>query len=297
MSVLFGVRRPETAHMPLYMDRHDIPGVTPEQVAQLHLLDVPVAARHGAEFLSYWFDAAAGAAFCLARARSPEVLAAVHRESHGQVPNRIIAVSEASVLRFLGRIEEPEDESGITNPFRTIMFTDLEGSTALLNGLGEPAYLALLAEHDVILRRVLVAQGGREVKHTGDGIMASFDEVAPALSCAIGILDGLDARNAVSEGPAIVVRIGLAAGEPVDRDDDLFGSTVNLASRICDAAVGGQILVSETVRDLGTREGFGFAAAGMKELKGFPDAPHLFELVRRHVVPQRRPLEDVTADP
>jgi class 3 adenylate cyclase len=283
--------------MPLYMDRHDIPGVTPEQVAQLHLLDVPVAARHGVQFLTYWFDAAAGAAFCLARAGSPEALAAVHRESHGQVPNRIIAVSEASVLRFLGRIEEPQDESGITSPFRTIMFTDLEGSTTLLHDLGEPAYLELLAEHDVILRRVLVGQGGREVKHTGDGIMASFDEVSPALSCAIGILERLDARNAVADGPALVVRIGLAAGEPVDRDDDLFGSTVSLASRICDAADGGQILVSETVRDLGARDGFGFAAAGAKVLKGFPDAPPLFELGRGQVVPQRRPLEDVAAEP
>ncbi len=73
-----------------------------------------------------------------------------------------------------------------------------------------------------------MASHGREVKHTGDGIMASFDDVARALACAAAIQDGFDKRNASSEGPELLVRIGMAAGEPVDRGDDLFGSTVTL---------------------------------------------------------------------
>jgi class 3 adenylate cyclase len=271
------------------MDRHDAPGATAEQVAHLHALDLPVAARHGVEFLTYWFDADAGAAFCLARASSPESLSAVHRESHGQVPNQIIGVSESSVLRFLGKIEDPGVQPTATSPFRTILFTDLEGSTALLSQLGETDWLALLGEHDVIIRRALVAHRGREVKHTGDGIMASFDDVAGALGCAIDILDGFDAWNAASRGPALLVRIGMAAGEPVDRDDDLFGSTVNLASRICDAAAGRQILVSEIVRDLGIREGFSFTQAGSRALKGFPGSTSLFQLDRTAVTDGRRP--------
>jgi class 3 adenylate cyclase len=271
--------------VPLYMDRHDLPGATAELVAHMHVLDLPVAERHDVEFLTYWFDAAAGAAFCLARASSPDALAAVHRDSHGNVPNRIIAVSEPSVLKFLGKIEDPGDQPVATSPFRTILFTDLQGSTARLSELGQRAYLALLAEHDVIIRRAVVAARGREVKHTGDGIMASFDEVADALGCAIHVQDELDRRNAGSGGPALLVRIGLAAGEPVDRDDDLFGSTVNLASRICDAADGGQILASEVVRDLGLEAGFTFLDAGSRVLKGFPGSTPLYELARRSATP------------
>jgi class 3 adenylate cyclase len=262
------------------MDRHDLPGATAEEVARMHILDLPVGERHGVEFLTYWFDVRAGAAFCLARAASPDDLWAVHHESHGQVPNQIIAVDEANVLRFLGQIEDRGARPVTESPFRTILFTDLEGSTALLSRLGQTAYLAALGDHDVIIRRAVVAARGREVKHTGDGIMASFDEAADALTCAIEVQDDFDRRNAAGEKPTLRVRIGMAAGEPVDRDDDLFGSTVNLASRICDAAEGGQILVSDVVRDLGLSAGFTFGDAGVRDLKGFPEAEPLYELTR-----------------
>ena len=264
--------------MPLFMDRHDIPGITAEEVAQAHVVDLGVAPKYGVQFLTYWFDADAGAAFCLARASTAADLATVHREGHGLVPNAIIPVVEDSVLKFLGKIEEPIDHGGPTNPFRTIVFTDLTGSTSLLNEMGQSAYMVLLTEHDLIIRRSLAAERGREVKHTGDGMMASFDDVARALSCAIVIQDGFDARNATTDGPALRVRIGMAAGEPVDRGDDLFGSTVNLASRICDAAEAGQILVSDVVRDLGAPLGFGFLDAGLRTLKGFVEPNRLFEL-------------------
>jgi class 3 adenylate cyclase len=262
------------------MDRHDIPGITAEEVAHAHVIDLAVAPKYGVQFLTYWFDADAGSAFCLARAPTAADLATVHREGHGLVPNAIIPVVEDSVLKFLGKIEEPGDQTGVTSAFRTIVFTDLMGSTSLLNEVGEPAYMVLLTEHDLIVRRALVAARGREVKHTGDGLMASFDDVDRALSCAIAIQDGFDARNTTTDGPALRVRIGMAAGEPVDRGDDLFGSTVNLASRICDAADGGQILVSDVVKDLGGPLGFGFRELGLRTLKGFQEPSALFELQR-----------------
>ena len=266
--------------MPLFMDRHDIPGITAEEVAQAHVVDLAVAPKYGVQILSYWFDADAAAAFCLARAPTAADLATVHREGHGLVPNAIIPVVEDNVLRFLGRIEEPVHETAIASPFRTILFTDLMGSTSLLNEIGESAFMLLLAEHDLITRRALVAVRGREVKHTGDGFMASFDDVDRALSCAIAIQDGFDAWNATADGPALRVRIGMAAGEPVDRGDDLFGSTVNLARRICDTADGGQTLVSDVVQDLGAPLGFGFIEAGLRTLKGFQEPSPLFELQR-----------------
>ena len=266
--------------MPLFMDRHDLPGITAEQVARAHLTDTQIEARYGVQFLSYWFDAEHGEVFCLARAARAEDLQAVHREGHGLVPNEIIAVSEDDVVRFLGRISDPADPVEGTNAFRTILFTDLEGSTRLLQEVGELAYMLLLAEHDLIIRRALVATRGREVKHTGDGIMASFDEVTNALRCALAIQEGFAARASGGGTPELRVRIGIAAGEPVDHNDDLFGSTVHLASRICQAAEPGHVLASELVRDLGSRAGFGFDRGREIQLSGFSGLTRVFELAR-----------------
>jgi len=265
--------------MALFMDRHDIPGVSAEDVAQAHLADLAVEAKHSVRFLTYWFDPERGEAFCLAQAPTGEAMTAVHRETHGLIPNEIIPVSEDNVLRFLGRITDPLDHAGVGNPFRAILFTDLEGSTTLLESLGEGSYMVLLTEHDLIIRRALVTSRGREVKHTGDGIMASFDAVPTALECALAIQAGFAERTASGGSPPLRVRIGLAAGEPVDHNDDLFGATVTLASRICAAARAGQILASEMVYSLGIAAGFRFDSGNERTLKGFSNQLRLFELL------------------
>lgn len=268
--------------MPLFMDRHDVPDATAEDVAQAHVSDLQISTKHGVQFLSYWFDADSAGVFCFAKAPRREDLEAVHRESHGLIPNEIINVSEDNVLRFLGKINDPVDHTQLTSPFRTILFTDLEGSTSLLQKVGETAFMVLLTEHDLIIRRALVTWRGREVKHTGDGIMASFDGAANALECSVAIQDGFDARTREGGTPELRVRIGMAAGQPVYQNDDLFGSAVNLASRICDAANAGHILVSDLVRDLGIKEGFSFHPADERKLKGFSDPTPVFELLRAH---------------
>lgn len=181
--------------MPLFMDRHDLPGTTAVEVAENHARDLELADEYGVRLLAYWFDAESGGAFCFAKASAPNDFAALHRASHGRVPNEIIGVAEDDVLRFLGKINDPVDHTQVTSAFRTILFTDLEGSTSLLQQLGESAFMVLLTEHDLIIRRALVASRGREVKHTGDGVMASFDDVAPALECSMAIQEGFDARS------------------------------------------------------------------------------------------------------
>ena len=261
----------------LFMDRHDLPGATAEAVARAHLSDLEVEAKYGVQFLAYWFDAERGQAFCLARSPEGETLEAVHREAHGLVPNEIIKVSEDDVMRFLGRIGDPTG-SQQANPFRAILFTDLEGSTSLLQSLGQAAFMALLTDHDLIIRQALVTWHGREVKHTGDGLMTSFDDVNAALRCAMAIQAAFEARAAGGATPVLRVRIGIAAGEPVDHNDDLFGATVTLARRICDAADAGHILTSEVVRDMGVGEGFAFDRGREVRLKGFAGLTTVFEL-------------------
>ena len=268
--------------MPLFMDRHEVPGATAEMVAQAHLSDLQTQARFDVQFLAYWFDADQGEAFCLAKAPTGDSLTSVHQATHGLIPNEIISVSEDSVLRLLGRMSESGGDTPAVNPFRTILFTDLQGSTSILEAVGQSAFMVLLTEHDLIIRRALVASRGREVKHTGDGIMASFDDVASALDCSMAIQAGFAARAADASDTELRVRIGIAAGEPVDHNDDLFGSTVTLASRICGAAEAGRILTSDMVRDLGSQRGFAFDGGRDVVLKGFSSPTRVFELASRN---------------
>ena len=264
--------------MPLFMDRHDLPGISAEEVAKAHLTDIQFESKYGVNFLAYWFDAEHGQVFCLARAARPEDLAAVHRDGHGLVPNEIIAVSEGDVFRFLGKVSDPVDHTQVASAFRTILFTDLTGSTSLLHEVGESAYMGLLNEHDLIIRQSLVTWRGREVKHTGDGIMVSFEDVTNALRCALAIRDRFEARMSDGATRELLVRIGIAAGEPVDHNDDLFGSTVNLASRICDASHPGHILTSDLVHQMGSEKGFAFGRGNDLALKGFGQV-RVFELM------------------
>jgi len=257
--------------MPLFMDRHDLPGATAEDVASAHTSDLSVAGRHGVEFLAYWFNSDSGSVFCFARARSSEAVQAVHAESHGIVANEVIAVAESDVVKFLGAVHDPANASEQTTAFRAILFTDIEGSTALLNRLGEAEYMVVLTEHDLIVRRALAAWRGREVKHTGDGLMASFDHVENALRCALAAQAGLAARPVSETSPELRVRMGIAAGQPVFHDRDIFGQTVHLAARLCAAASGGQILVAESVSGHPEAAAFTFGPPAAVELRGFAD--------------------------
>jgi hypothetical protein len=170
--------------MPLYLDRHDVAGATREETARAHAADLEIAGSYGVEFLAYWHDPASHHVFCLARAPGPEAVTEVHNASHGLIPSEIIEVSESDVFRFLGTVHDPADASELTSAFRIIAFTDIVGSTELLDGLGQSDYMALLTEHDLIVRRALARWSGREVKHTGDGFMVVFEAIEDALTWA-----------------------------------------------------------------------------------------------------------------
>jgi class 3 adenylate cyclase len=154
-----------------------------------------------------------------------------------------------------------------------VLFTDIVSSTASTQRLGDAAAQALLRLHNAIVRSALARNGGREVKHTGDGIMASFASPSRALQAAAEMQGAF-----AEESDGLSVRIGVNAGEPIEEDGDLFGTTVQLARRICDHATGGQILVSDVVRQLAAGKGFAFNAAGRFVPKGLETAIDVFEV-------------------
>ena len=100
--------------MPLFMDRHDVPGATAEDVANAHVSDLEAARGSGVQFISYWFDAEAGGVFCFANAPSREALTEVHNRSHGLIPNEIIEVSQDAAFQPVSRHPLPRDEPHMT---------------------------------------------------------------------------------------------------------------------------------------------------------------------------------------
>lgn len=267
--------------MPTYMCRHESEGATPRAVAADHQKDVDIQAQFDVQCFTYWFDQGRQSIFCLMDAPSPEAVQELHESAHGKLANEIIEVDRASIAAFLGRTADPEDVA--TTPirdsaFRAIMFTDMENSTEITNQLGDRAALVLFNRHHAIVRDALAAHAGREVDRAGDGFLTCFRSTCDGVECAISIQRNLKALNESAAEVPIRVRIGIGAGEPVDDGDSLFGTTVNLTSRICNHAKPEQILAASVVRELCAERSFGFRDYGEVELKGFPDPVRLHEI-------------------
>ncbi len=159
---------------------------------------------------------------------------------------------------------------------QTILFTDIEGHTPMMQRLGDASGREVLREHERITREQLLTHGGREVKAMGDGFMASFGSAQRALECAIALQNAFAGRIGAAE--PIRVRVGINAGEPISEDDDLFGSAVILAARTAANAQGGEILVTNVVRELVAGKSFLFSDRGETVLRGFEDPVRLYEV-------------------
>ena len=216
----------------MFIDRHDAPGVTPEELANAHRLDVAIQDKHGVHYHTYWFDPGNGSVFCLAEGPSKQAIETVHRESHGLLASTILELDNSAPLNdFFGSLPSHPVGTAYTAPaLRAIVFTDICGSVAQTQELGDDAHMELLGEHNAIVRNELDKNDGREVKHTGDGIMAAFTSVVSAVAFAVEVQRRLHERNQAAAVP-FEVRIGISVGEPVTDDhDDLFGAAVQLAA-------------------------------------------------------------------
>lgn len=171
-----------------------------------------------------------------------------------------------AVARFVtGKRAEVE----IDRVLATVLFIDIVGSTEMLATLGDRQWSQLLDHHDSAVREELRRFRGAEVKHTGDGFVATFDGPARAIRCAQAIMQEVGRLG-------LMIRAGLHAGECELRGDDLAGLAVHVAARVCSAAGPGQVLVSSTVRDLVAGSGLGFHDVGEHALKGVPGSWILF---------------------
>ena len=156
----------------------------------------------------------------------------------------------------------------------TVLFTDLVGSTELRARLGEEAAEQLRREHDRLLTEVVEANAGRVVKGLGDGIMAAFAGATDAVAAAVAIQQAVDRLNRSGKAAvALALRVGVSAGDVSFEDDDVHGTPVIQAARLCAAAEGGEIVASELVIALvGSKRDLSLTALGALELKGLAQA-------------------------
>jgi class 3 adenylate cyclase/pimeloyl-ACP methyl ester carboxylesterase len=194
--------------------------------------------------------------------------------THDEAMEMVMPVIEFLKQTGVHRQNSPMDE---TVPV-TVMFTDIEGSTLLTQRRGDETAQRLLREHNETVRGALDSYHGKEIKHTGDGIMASFFSASRAIGCALQIQKMFEARNTANPEDAVKIRIGLNAGEPITEGKDLFGTSVQLARRLCDRAQPGRVLVSDVVRQLVAGKGFEFEHHGAESLKGFDEPVLLYEV-------------------
>jgi hypothetical protein len=268
--------------MPLYMDRHDLQDVTAADIAAAHMRDLEVQDGFGVRFVTYWFEEGAESGFCLVEAPDEGAVEAAHRAAHGLLPSNVIEVDQAVVRGFFGRLNtHPPGEPYIESAFRAILFTDMVDSTRLTQQLGDRAAMGFLRVHDSVVRTVLARFGGSEVKHTGDGIMAAFTSTFQAVSAAIEIQRALLEHDEPAQGH-VHVRVGVAAGEPVTEQNDLFGAAVQQAARLCASARPDCIVVSSGVHDLCRGKGIRFSGGGPIAVKGFDEPIGHFEVEWRN---------------
>jgi class 3 adenylate cyclase len=163
---------------------------------------------------------------------------------------------------------------------RTILFTDLVGSTEMNLRHGDVAYLELLDRHNSILRRRLRQFDGVELKHTGDGIGSWFSSAAAGCECALAIRDDLAEHNDSHPEAPLFVRFGLALGSPIPHEGDLYGVSMSLAARMCNHASPNEVLVSADVAHVAAGRRLTFRPLDPIALKGFPDPVPAFAVGR-----------------
>ena len=272
--------------MPLFIDLHnDMQGVSRENVCNAHLADVEIQDKYGVKYHKFWVNEEKGFVFCLIEGPSKEACEKVHRMSHGHVACEIIEVTPSDLALFMGpgqtdpigQVIHPDGK--FDSAVRTILFTDIVGSTEFTHQHGDSKALEILRKHNKIVRAAIGKYTGSEVKHTGDGIMASFASVAKGVSAAIEIQKELAIyRNSPHVVP-FNVRVGVNTGEPVTEGNDLFGIAVQMAARLTDLAEPDQILVSGVVKSLCMGKDFKFLDVGKVPLKGIEDPVDVSEVI------------------
>ena len=174
------------------------------------------------------------------------------------------------------RREQPDLSSNLAaDGTVTIVFTDIVDSTVLTTRLGDHAWLDVLRRHNAVITDLTGSHGGTVVETQGDGSMLAFSSARRAVTCAQAIQREIDSTFA-DDSPPIRVRIGVHTGDAIHEAEHFFGTTVHYAARVASQALGGEVLVSNLVRELVAGSGIDFLEGREVELKGLEGSHKLF---------------------
>ncbi len=245
--------------MPIYMDRHDLPGVTAKDVAMAHQEDLKIQAQFGCRGLTYWFDEERQIAFCLIEALEKDSVKRMHDQAHGLIPHQILEVESHVVEAFLGRIKDPEvfdshDDTQLrvfNDPAVRVILSINQKKSALISAEQElENFNRYVFNHNAIVQERLKQGEGREVQYNKDGYLASFTSARKAILAAMEILKEVGLHNSkTSSKIKYQIKVGLSAGVPVTDSKDFFGKAVTLAKRLSQLSPVGHIVVSPTLVD------------------------------------------------
>ena len=181
-----------------------------------------------------------------------------------------------ALAQALEQWNKPASESVEKDKLVTVLFTDLVGSTKMTQELGDAGAQQIVRKHNEIVRNALAKYQGLEVKHTGDGIMARFPVTSNAVESAIWMQEAFTTHNEATPELPVNVRIGINTGQPIQEEGDIFGTTVQLAARICDKGKTGHVMTSNVVRELCAGRQIRFEDCGPFELKGVQGPVNLY---------------------
>jgi AraC-like DNA-binding protein len=244
--------------MPIFMDRHIVPGIEAKHAAEAHREDLKVQDEFGCRCMTYWVDEEHGSAFCLIDAPDMEAVKKMHDRAHGLVPHDIVQVNSNVVEAFLGRISDPrytdlvDSDLRIFNDpaFRIILVSQTIDTILLRHQLGLEKADKLLSLYAEIVRRQIKDHEGREVEQRGNASVASFVSVTQAIDCALAIKKDLH----IAAEP-LSLRMGLNAGMPVTKSKELFGDTVKMGQYLCDIGNTNDIMLASIIREIYKNKG------------------------------------------
>jgi AraC-like DNA-binding protein len=204
--------------------------------------------------MTYWVDEDKGTVFCLIEAPDKESVVSLHEKSHGMIPHEVILVNTDLVQAFLGRIKDPENAIAhadtqtkvFSEPaFRVILVTQTKDVRLLQHELGKERMHELQMLHATIVREQARNHQGREVVLKEEGYAISFVSASQAIECAMAIQ-----KKLMTTASQVGLRMGLHAGDPVNKSESIFGNTIRLAQFLCRIGRTNQITMSSVVRSL-----------------------------------------------
>ncbi|MBS2211753.1 DUF4242 domain-containing protein [Carboxylicivirga mesophila] len=228
------------------MDRHDLPGVTAQDVAEAHQQDLKIQHLYNCRALTYWFDEERQTAFCLIEAPTKESVKELHKNAHGLVPHQIVEVDNQVVESFLGRIKDPDDirhDSSLYLKESALRFL-LAFRYFFIGQSSNQTQDNILAEIQVVLKK----HNGRLADRIGNTELCSFTAAEDAIKCANEVRHLVLATNnsGISRNK---IKLGLYAGTPIDNDTNFFGHSINMSKYLCFVSNNNGIMVSHTVKD------------------------------------------------